>query len=73
MIECKAIQVRDDLTVPRPCIDVGTVRFHVEWSQELTLDHSLEEYVKASMLIEMLKALGLARGLEDPVFDMSVG
>ncbi len=42
--------VQDDLTIPRPCIDVATVGYNVEWSQELTLDQSLEEYVKGSML-----------------------
>ncbi len=73
VIECKTVQVKDDLTIPRPCIDMGTVGFNVEWSQELTLEQSLEEYVKGSMLIEMLKASGLAPGLEETVFDMSVG
>ena len=52
---------------------MATVGFNVEWSQELTIDQSLEEYVKASMLIEMLKASGVAPGFEDTVFDMSVG
>ncbi len=73
VIECKTVQVKDDITVPRPCIDMGTVGFNVEWSQELTVDQSLEEYVKGSMLIEMLKASGLASGLGETVFDMSVG
>jgi putative selenate reductase len=73
VIECKTVQLMDDLTIPRPCIDMATVGFNVEWSQELTLEQSLEEYVKGSMLIEMLKASGLGRGLGDTVFDMSVG
>ena len=73
VIELKTVQVKDDLIVPRPCIDVATVGFNVEWSQELTIDQSLEEYVKASMLIEMLKASGLAPGFGDTVFDMSIG
>jgi len=73
VIECKTVQVLDEITVPRPCIDVGTVGFNVEWSQELKLDQALEEYVKGSMLIEMLKASGLAPGLGETVFDMSVG
>jgi len=73
VIELKTIQVKDDLTIPRPCIDVATVGFNVEWSQELTVDKSLEEYVKGSMLIEMLKASGLAPGLGETIFDMSVG
>ncbi len=73
VIECKTVQVKDDLVIPRPCIDVETVGLNVEWSQELTLEQSLEEYVKASMLIEMLKEAGYGAGLPDAVFDMSVG
>jgi putative selenate reductase len=73
VIECKTVQVQDHLTIPRPCIDAGTVGLNVEWSQELTLDQSLEEYVKASMLIEMLKATDPTFGLGQTVFDMSVG
>jgi putative selenate reductase len=69
--------VKDDLVIPRPCIDMQTVGFNVEWSQELSLEQSLEEYVKASMLLEMLKASGLlpglAEGFGETVFDMSVG
>lgn len=73
IIEFKTVQIKDDLRVPRPCIDVQTVGFNVEWSQELTLDQSREEYVKAAMLIEMLKASGVVRDLGDTVFDMSIG
>ena len=77
VMELKTVQVKDDLVIPRPCIDMQTVGFNVEWSQELRLQQSLEEYVKASMLIEMLKASGLparlAPGFGDTVFDMSVG
>jgi putative selenate reductase len=72
-IELKTVQIKDDLHIPRPCIDMQTVGFNVEWSQELKLDQSLEEYVKASMLIEMLQASGMAAGCTDTVFDMSVG
>lgn len=75
-IELKTVQADDHLTIPRPCIDVQTVGYNIEWSQELTLEESLEEYVKASMLIAMLIASG--RLEIDPsaaatVFDMSVG
>jgi putative selenate reductase len=72
-MELKTVQIKDDLHIPRPCIDMETVGFNVEWSQELKLDQSLEEYVKASMLIEMLQASGMAAGCTDTVFDMSVG
>ena len=73
IIELKTVQIKDNLKIPRPCIDVQTVGFNVEWSQELTLDQSLEEYVKAAMLIEMLKTSGVVRDFGDTVFDMSVG
>ena len=72
-IECKTVQVKDDIEVPRPCIDMETVGYNVEWSQELTVEQSLEEYVKGAMLIEMLKASGVGAGLDETVFDMSVG
>jgi putative selenate reductase len=75
-IELKTVQVIDRLTLPRPCIDMQTLGFNVEWSQELTLEQSLEEYVKASMLIRMLEASGrlkMAPGFGRTVFDMSVG
>ncbi len=73
VIELKTVQVLDTLEIARPCIDMETVGFNIEWSQELTLEQSLEEYVKAAMLIEMAKAEGLAPSLEDTVIDMSVG
>ncbi len=73
VIECKTVQVNDAIEVPRPCIDMATVGYNVEWSQELTVQQSLEEYVKGAMLIEMLKASGVGAGLGDTVFDMSVG
>src|ERR1039457_5268191 len=73
VIELKNVQVKDDLVIPRPCIDMQTIGFNVEWSQELTLEQSLDEYVKASMLIDILKASGWAPAYGVTVFDMSVG
>ncbi|MEI8257204.1 MAG: glutamate synthase, partial [Deltaproteobacteria bacterium] len=76
VFELKTVQINDTLEIPRPCIDMATVGYNVEWSQELRLEQSLEEYVKASMLIELLVASGqlnLAPGAERTVFDMSVG
>ena len=72
-MELKTVQVLDTLEIARPCIDMQQVGFNVEWSQELRLEQSLEEYVKASMLIDMLAASGMAAGCTDTVFDMSVG
>ena len=76
ILELKTVQVNDALTIPRPCIDMQTVGYNVEWSQELTLEQSLEEYVKGAMLVRMLVASGrlpLAPGFEHTVFDLSVG
>ena len=72
-MELKTVQILDELEIARPCIDMQQVGFNIEWSQELRLNQSLEEYVKASMLIDMLKASGMAAGCTDTVFDMSVG
>ncbi|HSP16105.1 MAG TPA: 4Fe-4S dicluster domain-containing protein [Thermoanaerobaculia bacterium] len=71
VIELKTVQILDSLAIPRPCIDLHSVALNVEWSQELRIEQSLEEYVKASMLIAML-----AHSFKvEPscIFDMSVG
>lgn len=76
VLELKTVQVNDRLEIPRPCIDVQTVGYNVEWSQELSLEESLEEYVKGAMLIRLLEASGrlpFAPGMSATVFDMSVG
>ena len=76
IVELKTVQIDDELSIPRPCIDVQTVGYNVEWSQELRIDQSLEEYAKASMLVEMLAAsgkLGLAPAAAPAIYDMSVG
>ncbi|MHB0970315.1 MAG: glutamate synthase [Thermoanaerobaculia bacterium] len=76
IFELKTVQVLDDLAIPRPCIDMRTIGYNAEWSQELTVDESLAEYVKASMLIEILAASGrvpIEPGFRDTVYDMSVG
>ena len=76
IMELKTVQIMDELEIPRPCIDMRTVGFNAEWSQELKLDQSLEEYVKGAMLVEMLRSSGhlsLAEGFDDVVWDMSVG
>ena len=74
VIELKTVQVNDRLQLTRPCIDMATIGYNTEWSQELRLEDSLREYVKASMLIELFHAadvLGVPAG--PTVFDVSVG
>jgi putative selenate reductase len=78
LLELKTVQVDDRLAIPRPCIDMETVGYNVEWSQELRLHESLREYVKGSMLVDVARASGLLGRPDDPardeaVLDLSVG
>jgi putative selenate reductase len=78
IMELKTVQILDELDIDRPCIDMETVGYNIEWSQELRIEQSLEEYVKAWMMIEVLRRWSeLTPHLgEDPgphVFDLSVG
>ena len=78
LFELKTVQILDELEIPRPCIDMATIGYNVEWSQELRIPQSLTEYVKASMLLDILSrweplAEHLGDGPGPHVFDMSVG
>ncbi|MEA3355959.1 MAG: putative selenate reductase subunit YgfK [Candidatus Bipolaricaulota bacterium] len=74
-IELKTVQVMDELRIPRPCIDVADEGYNVEWSQELKLDQSAGEYIKAWVLIHILRrVLGFAGRVPfGTIFNMSVG
>ena len=78
IFELKTVQVIDDLEIGRPCIDMETVGYNIEWSQELSVPESLDEYVKAWMIIEILSSWDELRPLLGPdpgprIFDLSVG
>ncbi|MBI5215031.1 MAG: 4Fe-4S dicluster domain-containing protein [Ignavibacteriae bacterium] len=88
ILELKTVQIKDELQLTRPCIDMATVGYNTEWSQELRLEDSLREYVKASMIIEILKESFGVSGFEfrenekltqppnpklETIFDISVG
>jgi putative selenate reductase len=77
IIELKTVQINDELKIPRPCIDATNVGYNVEWSQELKLPVSLEEYVAGSMLIEILREAEIIPGTKgnsgNTIYDMSVG
>ena len=74
-IELKTVQVMDELDIPRPCIDMADEGYNVEWSQELRLEQSAREYVKAWVLIHILRrVLGFeGRVPFGTIFNMSVG
>lgn len=73
--ELKTVQIKDDLQIDKPCIDAQDECYNVEWSQELKLDESFDEYLKAWMILHLLKQLiypdsNSPRGF---IFNMSVG
>jgi len=74
-IELKTVQTLDEIEVAKPCIDMQDAGYNCEWSQELTLGESFAEYLKAWILIRVLRReLDLGIGPEDGfVFNMSVG
>ena len=55
IMELKTVQVNDELKISRPCIDAANVGYNVEWSQELRVADSLDQYVQGAMLIHMLR------------------
>jgi len=73
--ELKTVQILDELNVDKPCIDAQDEGYNVEWSQELKLEQSYEEYLKAWFLLHLLKELfGFSNSEERGfVFNMSVG
>jgi putative selenate reductase len=74
ILELKTVQVNDRLVIGRPCIDMRTVGYNIEWSQELLVQDSLREYVKARLLVAILDELcGIPPAERDVVFDISVG
>ncbi len=73
-IELKTVQIMDELEISRPCIDMEDEGYNVEWSQELKLDQSANEYIKAWVLIHILhNILGFTHLPIGTVFNMSVG
>ncbi|MBI5532596.1 MAG: putative selenate reductase subunit YgfK [Deltaproteobacteria bacterium] len=71
-IELKTVQVLDAIKVSRPCIDSEDVTYNCEWSQELSLEQSFDEYLKAWVLLHAL-ADRLGRPGPATLFNMSVG
>ncbi|MGI8905526.1 MAG: glutamate synthase [Candidatus Sumerlaeaceae bacterium] len=87
VMELKTVQIDDRLSIGRPCIDATNVGYNIEFSQELLLGQSLDEYVKAWMLLRMLEqeeTLGVPKraratahhelpNFYDCIFDLSCG
>ncbi|MHC4089441.1 MAG: glutamate synthase [Planctomycetota bacterium] len=79
IMELKTVQINDRLAIPRPCIDMTNVGYNVEWSQELRIEQSLNEYVTAAMLVHIIRhgdflgQVDLAGPLGDVIYDISLG
>lgn len=72
-IELKTIQTLDEIEVSKPCIDINDEGYNCEWSQELKIKQSFEEYLKAWIIIHIMRhELKYSNDL-GTVFNMSVG
>ncbi len=75
--ELKTVQILDELDIERPCIEMENVGYNIEWSQELTLEQSLDEYVKSWLLLAVLRqwepVASLVGDPGDHAFELSVG
>jgi len=73
-IELKTVQTLDVLNVSKPCIDMEDEGYNVEWSQELRIKQSFDEYLRAWVLIHALHdKLGFPGATPGMVFNLSVG
>jgi putative selenate reductase len=73
-IELKTVQILDELTIDRPCIDMQDEGYNCEWSQELPIDVSFSEYADAWAAIRLLQHRAGACEKDDGfMFNMSVG
>lgn len=78
IVELKTIQILDELKIARPCIDIRNIGFNIEWSQELSLHNSYQEYLNAWIILHLIREIELldipaSDSFYDFIFDMSVG
>ncbi len=72
-IELKTIQTLDELEVSKPCIDMQDEGYNCEWSQELRIQQSFQEYLNAWIMIHILRKELDFPGPVGTLFNMSVG
>jgi len=73
-IELKTVQTLDELNVSKPCIDMQDEGYNCEWSQELKIENSFDQYLNAWVLIHLLKhKLGHPESKTACIFNMSIG
>jgi putative selenate reductase len=74
-MELKTVQTLDEIEVNKPCIDMQDEGYNCEWSQELKLQESFEQYLDAWIVLHILRdALGYDNAAGAGfIFNMSVG
>lgn len=74
-IELKTVQTLDEVEISKPCIDMQDEGYNCEWSQELKLSESFDQYLNAWIIIHILKHEFAWDSSNGPgvVFNMSVG
>ncbi len=73
-IELKTVQTLDEIEVTKPCIDMEDEGYNCEWSQELKVHDSFDEYLNAWILIHILKhKYGWDMSEPGFIFNLSVG
>jgi len=74
-IELKTIQTLDELEISKPCIDMQDEGYNCEWSQELKIKESFDQYLNAWIIIHILRDKFNLGHTDEPgvIFNMSVG
>ena len=73
-IELKTVQTLDEIKVAKPCIEMEDEGYNCEWSQELKVKDSFDEYLNAWILIHILKdKFGWNSPEFGTIFNMSIG
>lgn len=72
-IELKTIQTLDELEVSKPCIDMQDEGYNCEWSQELKVEQSFNEYLNAWIMIHIIRHEFGFKGPLGTIFNMSIG
>ncbi len=73
-IELKTIQTLDNIEISKPCIDMQDEGYNCEWSQELTIEQSFNEYLNAWIIIHIFNDILFDKQKDIAcVFNMSVG
>ncbi len=72
-IELKTVQTLDEIEIPKPCIDMQDEGYNCEWSQELPIKESFNEYLNAWIIIHILNHRFGWENDPGTVFNMSAG